>query len=299
MTVTIEDVRAQVTRLYDDVFDRVPDPGGLNYWTNEILSGALSLQDVRIFFANSREGQVHLVQLYDQVLDRAPATGELAAATNALANGETLDELQTALANGAEAQGDLTQLYHDKLGRAPEPSGLAAWTGRLANGMSLDDIRIAIAHSREAQGDLTTNFRNVEGRGPDMAELAGMENQLANSGATLMSVAADLAANGPSGFTIITLTASSGNDLVMTALPTPEEFDFGSWVFAKTEKIAGFDPMQDAIVLKSGSVKNFATLQADMTAVSGGTLITFDASHSLTLGGVAPSSLVAANFRFV
>ena len=31
----------------------------------------------------------------------------------------------------------------------------------------------------------------------------------------------------------------------------------------------------------------------------GGTLITIDAQHTLTLGGLAPATLTAANFRFV
>jgi hypothetical protein len=70
------------------------------------------------------------------------------------------------------------------------------------------------------------------------------------------------------------------------------------------DEIAGFDPTQDAVRLSSGLAGNFATLQADMTRTAGGgTLITLDTSpgtaRSLTLDGVAPTTLAAANFRFV
>ena len=121
-----------------------------------------------------------------------------------------------------------------------------------------------------------------------------MENQLA-SGATLSGVQADLVANSASDFNV---TAVPSGDLILTAQPTPETFDFGGWMFGNAE-IAGFDPTQDAILLDSGLAGDFASVQADMSAVAGGTLITFDASHSLTLDGVAPGSLGAANFRFI
>jgi hypothetical protein len=63
--------------------------------------------------------------------------------------------------------------------------------------------------------------------------------------------------------------------------------------------IAGFDPTQDTILLSSSLADDFARVQADMSAVGGATLIYFDPSHLLTLDGVAPADLGAANFRFV
>jgi hypothetical protein len=84
---------------------------------------------------------------------------------------------------------------------------------------------------------------------------------------------------------------------MLTAQPAPETFDFGGWMFGKAE-ITGFDPTQDAVLLNSSLVGGFASVAADMSAVGGSTLITFDASRSLMLDGVAPASLGAANFRF-
>ena len=62
--------------------------------------------------------------------------------------------------------------------------------------------------------------------------------------------------------------------------------------------IAGFDPSEDAIRLSSTLVPSFAAIQSDATPTAGGTLITIDAQHTLTLDTVTPASLTQANFRF-
>src|SRR3954464_9174976 len=94
--------------------------------------------------------------------------------------------------------------YDQVLGRAADDAGMAAWTGALENGASLMGVRSLFAYSQEAATDLTALFQNAEGRLPDMAELAGMQDKLMPFGATLSGVAADLAANGPTGSTAAT-----------------------------------------------------------------------------------------------
>jgi hypothetical protein len=99
----------------------------------------------------------------------------------------------------------------------------------------------------------------------------------------------------PLGFTV--LAAPSGNQS-LPAPTSPEEFDFSSLAFGN-DTIVGFDPAQDAIRLNHTQVNSFAGVQADMTSAGGGTVITFDASHSITLNSVASVALIASNFRFV
>jgi hypothetical protein len=123
---------------------------------------------------------------------------------------------------------------------------------------------------------------------------SGTATQPAPSGTMLSGMQADPGMNGAAGSNV---TSVPSGDLMLTAQPAPETFDFGSWMFGKAE-ITGFDPTQDAVLLSSGLVGSFASVQGDMSAVAGATLITFDASHSLILDGVAPGSLGAANFRF-
>jgi hypothetical protein len=279
---------ALATQLYNNVLGRAPDPGGLAYWTNALATGT-SLSDLRTAFANSGEAQGDLTAIYNQVLGRAPDQGGLAAWTGYLANGGLLANVRPIFANSGEAQGDLTLIYNQVLGRDPDTGGLTGWTGALAGGASLQGVRNAFAHSGEAQGDLAAIFQNAEGRAPDRAELAGMENQLVPPGATLPGVQPG------SGFTIL---AVPGGNQSLTALTGPEEFDFSSLAFGN-DTIAGFNPAQDAIRLNHTQVDSFAGVQADMTSAGGGTVITFDASHSITLNGVASAALIASNFRFV
>jgi len=142
------------------------------------------------------------------------------------------------------------------------------------------------------QGGRTASAQSGGAQG--MAEVAGMVTQPAPSGMMVSGMPADPGMSVAADFTVISVPSG---DLMLTAQPVPETFDFGGWVFGNAE-IAGFDPTQDAIRLSSGLVGDFASVEADMSAIGGGTLITFDAAHSLTLDGVAPASLGAANFRF-
>src|SRR5215213_6350635 len=48
---------AQVTRLYDTVFDRPPDDAGLDFWTTALRTGAVGLDDVAALFVRSPDFQ--------------------------------------------------------------------------------------------------------------------------------------------------------------------------------------------------------------------------------------------------
>lgn len=287
-----------VTSFYDHVLDRAPDLGGFAHWVAALASGA-SAQDVQLTFAHSAEAQNDVTQLYNQILGRAPDAGGFTHWIDALANGEPLKGVRIDFAHSAEAQNDLTQFFSQILGRAPDSGTFLHWVDALASGMSLQAVRGNFAHSAEAQGDLTSLFQSVAGRAPDMAELAGLTNKLAPFGASLSSVTADLASHGPSGFTLVTPSSGVAS---LTASTAPEAFDFTGVAFT-AETISGFDPSQDAIRwhtgASGGALGSGAGALPTLSAVTGGTLVAFDASHSLTLAGVAPTSLSAANFRLV
>ena len=253
------------------------------------VSGALSAGQPQVDPAEL------VTQLYNDMLGRAPDTEGLAAWTNALDNGWSLPELRSAFAHSPEAQGDLAQFYDQVLGRAADDSGMAAWTGALENGASLIGVRSLFAYSQEAATDLTALFRNAEGRLPDMAELAGMQDKLMPFGATLSGVAADLAAKGPTGFTVSTVP---DGDLLLEAEESPNAFDFSSWGFGNVT-IEEFAPNQDAIRLDHNLAGDFATVQSHISSNGGATVIAFDSSRSLTLEDVAPGSLSSANFHIV
>jgi hypothetical protein len=64
------------------------------------------------------------------------------------------------------------------------------------------------------------------------------------------------------------------------------------------EVINGFNPSRDEIELDTGDFANFATVMADASQVGANTVITLDPGDTITLTGVAKSSLTASNFTF-
>ena len=103
---------AQVTRLYDTVFDRRPDDAGLTFWTNALRTGVADLDDVAELFVASPEFRNRY--------------GDLG-------NGEFV-----------------ALLYRNVLDREADPEGLAFWTAELQSGRAdRDDVVLAFSESPE------------------------------------------------------------------------------------------------------------------------------------------------------
>jgi Domain of unknown function (DUF4214) len=102
---------AQVTRLYDTVFDRAPDDAGLDFWTSYLRAGG-DLDDVAEVFVASPEFQ-----------DRYGDLGS----------------------------GDfVTLLYRNVLDREPDAVGAAYWTEGLTSGaFDRSDVVVAFSESSE------------------------------------------------------------------------------------------------------------------------------------------------------
>jgi Tol biopolymer transport system component len=57
-----------VTLIYQNIFERDPDPGGLTYWTNKLATGQKTRGDVMVSFSESSEGKRDLAPQADTVL---------------------------------------------------------------------------------------------------------------------------------------------------------------------------------------------------------------------------------------
>lgn len=102
---------AQVTRLYDTVFDRAPDDAGLTFWTNALRAGA-GLDDVAELFVASPEFRDRYGDL---------STGDF-----------------------------VNLLYRNVLDREADPEGQAFWTTNLQSGrVDRDDVVLAFSESPE------------------------------------------------------------------------------------------------------------------------------------------------------
>jgi Domain of unknown function (DUF4214) len=103
---------AQVTRLYDTMFDRRPDDAGFTFWTNALRTGVVDLEDMAELFVRSPEFR-------DSYGD--------------LDSGEYVD-----------------LLYRNVLDREADPEGRAYWTEGLRSGrLDRDDVALAFSESPE------------------------------------------------------------------------------------------------------------------------------------------------------
>ena len=252
---------------------------------------------VRQDIAQSPEAQGDLNRLYHQILSRNIDPSGSSNYTSMLVNGGSLNGVEQMLAQSPEAQSALNLIYQQVLGRNADPSGLNSYTASLASGTSLDQVRVTVAHSSEAAADLARLFGGIIGRAPGIAELVGMEDRVATSGSSQQALATDLSTNGSAGG-FAWITPDIGSNALTALQGTPILFNFDDIAFGN-DTIAGFDSTRDTIQLPHTQATNFADLQSKMTNVNGSTLITFDASHSIQINGVAPTSLGSSNFVIV
>ncbi len=110
----------QVARLYDTVFGRLPDAGGLRLWDNVLDAHTLSLDQVAAQFMQSPE----FLQTYGL------------------------------LSNAAFVEA----LYVNALHRAPDAGGFALWTGALAGGVSRSGVVVGFSESAEHQNSTAANI---------------------------------------------------------------------------------------------------------------------------------------------
>jgi hypothetical protein len=112
MVLDLNDPAARVVRLYEAALDRLPDQGGLNYWTGAVQGGQ-PLSSLAAGFLASAEFQARF---------GGAATGNAAF---------------------------VDQLYLNMLGRAGEPGGRDFWINALNIGASRAGVLVAFSESPE------------------------------------------------------------------------------------------------------------------------------------------------------
>jgi Domain of unknown function (DUF4214) len=181
----------EATQAYQNILQRSPDPGGLQFWTNGITSGALTPAAVDSAITTSSEAQTWvdpIVRMYT-VLGRAPDQQGLAGWVHAYEAGDPMSAIGMAFISSPEAQSKglygntiptaatstaintsvVDELYQQVLGRAADPGGQAFWVAMLQTGtMSIGTVVSAIVNSPEAinrDAGPVTNFLMAAGNG--------------------------------------------------------------------------------------------------------------------------------------
>lgn len=128
-----------IGRVYQDLFGRAVDPGGLQGWRNALLNG-----EPRISVANaitySREYRTGLItDSYEYYLGRQPDGGGLEGWLGAMGRGLTIQQMEAGFLGAPEYYQNagnsdatwVTRLYQHVLGRAPAASEVQAWVSAL------------------------------------------------------------------------------------------------------------------------------------------------------------------------
>jgi Domain of unknown function (DUF4214)/Bacterial Ig-like domain/Lipase (class 3) len=145
----------EAARLYQAALNRLPDPGGLDFWTAQLDSQTLGTNDVALEFIQSAEfnarygsldNQSFVQQLYQNVLGRAGESGGLQFWTGQLDAGTSRaqvlvgfsdsmeNKVNTSVNIGDKDRGEAYRLYQAAFARTPDSGGLNFWTGQLDQG---------------------------------------------------------------------------------------------------------------------------------------------------------------------
>jgi len=152
-----------VIQLYQQMLGRLPDIGGLAYWTNLLNQGTSRSTIVTQIEQSQEYSALQVESLYQSMLHRNADPTGLTAFTNLLTSGGSLDQVRALIAGSQEffqtqgsgqTTGFLDALYADALQRSVDPTGLAVFGQDLAQGVSRQAIAAAVFGSQEYQHDL-------------------------------------------------------------------------------------------------------------------------------------------------
>ncbi|MDP9373251.1 MAG: DUF4214 domain-containing protein [Chloroflexota bacterium] len=128
-------LNAQIVRLYDTVFDRAPDAGGLEFWNNASHTG-FGLRDLATFFISAPEfastygeptNRGFVESMYLNVLDRPGEAEGIAFWTNALDAG--LADRPQIVVGFSESAEHVAQMARPQAPPVPQPVPVPAPTG--------------------------------------------------------------------------------------------------------------------------------------------------------------------------
>lgn len=171
-----EHVRRYVVAVYQDLFDRQPDPAGLDAWTQALLTGT-----PRVAVANgitsSREFRASLVDgAYEHYLGRGPDPAGLEGWLAAMGAGLTIARIEAGFIAsdeyfaryGGTFEGWVEALYEDVLGRGAAASEVQAWTAALRAGAARDRVALGFLLSTEHLSTVVDGYyQHLLGRGID------------------------------------------------------------------------------------------------------------------------------------
>ena len=167
---------AYVTRVYQDLFHRVPDPSGLRSWTDALISGT-SRVAVANGITSSTEYRSGLISgAYHDFLGRVPDPQGLNDWLAAMGGGMTIQAMESGFLaspeyyhqSGTTDAGWVRRLYQNVLGRAAGESEVQGWVNVLVAGGTRQGVAIGFVTSTERlTSDVNGYYQGLLGRAVD------------------------------------------------------------------------------------------------------------------------------------
>jgi Tol biopolymer transport system component len=184
---TPEWTKVVVSDLYAQVFNRVPDDGGLVHWSTQLGAGmrsadlaAFLYESAEFYEASGSTVEGYVDRLYLHILQRLPDAGGRAYWIAQLEAGRSRGVLARLIFLSVEGNGARVDvLYSRLLNRAPDTSGRAYWAQILVD---TDDLMLAgllvgsdeyftAAQTRFQSASITTTAGTTVLLGPDFIDL--------------------------------------------------------------------------------------------------------------------------------
>lgn len=273
--------QSQLTNLYAQNLGRAPDQGGLNYWSNQLLSGQTPYADIAKTLQGSQEAKDYTKNVLNafaqNYLGRDLDQSGLDFWSQQAAKGVSLGDIQNQFANSAEARqygaeafpgifdlSDANLAYYDQnpeqavndfyksaLGQAPDKDTQANLVNQLRGGKLtteglLDNVIGQMTSDQKLKAQVSSELRDYLGESPGAQDLADAFNMV-KQGQDLSTIGATMEARNRSRNTA---TDASG----VTAAPSGEAggiLSFGKAVARGIEDYASrmgkFNPISSAI----------------------------------------------------
>lgn len=166
-----------VLRVYQQLFSRVPDQAGMDYWWEELYYGT-PREQVANSITYSDEFRSGLIRgSYRYFLGRDTDASGLAFWLGQMRAGATRSQMEAGFIAsqeyydraGGTPTGWVKALYTNVLRRSPAPSEVSYWTGELAAGANRGQVALGFLLSTEHLNERVAGFyRQLLGRGIDV-----------------------------------------------------------------------------------------------------------------------------------
>ena len=167
-----------VTQVYNDLFERAPDSGGLTTWTTAIKRGAPRVGVANAITSSTEYRSRLITGVYGEFLGRTPDPSGLTNWLSAMQAGLTIQGMEGGFLASAEyyakaggtPESWVRQLYRHVLGREAGDTEVAGWVTALAQGHSREAVARGFLLSTERLTTVVNGYyQDLLGRSIDPA----------------------------------------------------------------------------------------------------------------------------------